>query len=205
MHWQMKDTSRARRVVENAFGILANQWRLYYHHIYLNPDNVTTVVKATVVLHNILTLPNNAVHTDVVDNRAEIHDDAFQDLARQGNWPATAANVKLLATLTVIMVLLNGKMIVHKIGFKRGEPKLIFLKSMKTIKQCWLNMQEHSWVHGPVWKDRKVTRVAYLQPTHFCFYLVTPLLFLARLQKSLYINFSIKVKILHLQSPLGDY
>ena len=43
------------------------------------------VVKATVVLHNILTLPNDKVCTGVVDNRAEIHDDAFQDLAKQGN------------------------------------------------------------------------------------------------------------------------
>ena len=77
--------SRARRVVENAFGILANHWRLYHHHIYLNPDNVTTVVKATVVLCNILTLLNDKVCTDVVDNRAEIHDDAFEDLLKQGN------------------------------------------------------------------------------------------------------------------------
>ena len=84
--------SRARRVVENAFGILANQWRLYHHCIYLNPDNVTTVVKATVVLYNILTLPNDKVCTDVVDNRAEIYDDAFEDLAMQGNQPATADN-----------------------------------------------------------------------------------------------------------------
>ena len=42
--------SRARRVVENAFGILANCWRIYHHHIYLNPNNTTTVVKATIVL-----------------------------------------------------------------------------------------------------------------------------------------------------------
>ena len=69
--------SRARRVVENAFGILANCWRLYYYCIYLNPDNVTTVVKATIVLHNILTLPNDKVDIDVVDNRAEIYDYAF--------------------------------------------------------------------------------------------------------------------------------
>ena len=32
--------SRTRRVVENPFGILANHWRLYHCHIYLNPDNV---------------------------------------------------------------------------------------------------------------------------------------------------------------------
>ena len=78
--------------MENAFGMLANCWRLYHHHIYLNPDNVTTVVKATVVLHNILTLPNDKVCTNVVDNRPQIHDGAFQDLAKQGNRPATAAN-----------------------------------------------------------------------------------------------------------------
>ena len=60
--------------------------------IYLNPDNVTTVVKATVVLHNILTLPNDKVCTDLVDNRAKIFDDAFEDLAKQGNQPAKAAN-----------------------------------------------------------------------------------------------------------------
>ena len=78
--------------MENAFGILANQWRLYNCCIYLNPDNVITAVKATVVLHNLLTLPNDKVHTDVVDNRAEIHDDSFQNLAKQGNQLATAAN-----------------------------------------------------------------------------------------------------------------
>ena len=84
--------SRARRVVENAFGILANHCRIHHWCIYLNPDNVTIVVKATFVLHNILMLPNNKVCTDVVDNRAEVFDGAFEDLAKQGNWPTTAAN-----------------------------------------------------------------------------------------------------------------
>ena len=85
--------SRARRVVEKAFGILANHWRIYHYYIYLNPDNVTTVVKVTIVLHNILTLPNDTVRTDTMDNRAEIFDDAFEDLTKQGNQPATATNV----------------------------------------------------------------------------------------------------------------
>ena len=54
-------------------------------------DNVTTVVKATVLLHNILTVPTNKVCTKVID-RAQIFDDAFQDLAHVGSRPATAAN-----------------------------------------------------------------------------------------------------------------
>ena len=53
--------------------------------LYLNPDNVTTVVKATVVLHNILMLPNDKVHTDIMDNMAKIFDNAFEDLVKQGN------------------------------------------------------------------------------------------------------------------------
>ena len=84
--------SRARKVVEMAFGILANQWRIFHQRIYLHPDNVTTVVKATVLLHNILTVPTDKVRTDVIDNRSEIPHDAFQDLANVGSRPATAAN-----------------------------------------------------------------------------------------------------------------
>ena len=77
--------SRARRVVENAFGILANCWRIYHCHIYLNPNNVNTVVKATTILNNILMLSNDEVCTDVIVSRAKIFDDAFEDLTMQGN------------------------------------------------------------------------------------------------------------------------
>ena len=83
--------SRARTVVEIAFGILANQWRIFHRHIHLNPNNVTTVVKATVLLHNILTMPADKVYTEVID-RGKIFDDTFQDLANVGSQPATAAN-----------------------------------------------------------------------------------------------------------------
>ena len=48
-------------------------------------------MKATVSLHNILTVPADKVHTEVID-RTEIFDDAFQDLANVGSQPATAAN-----------------------------------------------------------------------------------------------------------------
>ena len=49
-------------------------------------------MKATVLLHNIPTVPADKVHTEVIDNRSEIPHDAFQDLANVGGQPATAAN-----------------------------------------------------------------------------------------------------------------
>ncbi|XP_041377183.1 uncharacterized protein LOC121389579 [Gigantopelta aegis] len=46
--------SRARRVVENAFGIMANRFRVYFTKIALEPSKVTKIVLATYTLHNLL-------------------------------------------------------------------------------------------------------------------------------------------------------
>ena len=46
---------------------------------------------ATVLLHNILTVPADKVCTEVIE-RAKIFDDALQYLANVGSRPATAAN-----------------------------------------------------------------------------------------------------------------
>eukprot|EP00795_Rhopilema_esculentum_P011147 gene11147-20031_t len=46
--------SRARRVVENAFGILANRFRVFLSPLMISPENAEKVVLASCVLHNFL-------------------------------------------------------------------------------------------------------------------------------------------------------
>ena len=47
--------SRARRVVENGFGILANRFRVFLSPLSLTPENVEKVALASCALHNFFT------------------------------------------------------------------------------------------------------------------------------------------------------
>lgn len=44
--------SRARRIVENAFGLLVSQFRIFEKPIALSPEKADILVKTTCVLHN---------------------------------------------------------------------------------------------------------------------------------------------------------
>lgn len=45
---------KARRIVENAFGILAQKWRIFYRPIDLSVETTIVIVKTTCILHNFL-------------------------------------------------------------------------------------------------------------------------------------------------------
>ena len=83
--------SRARRVVENAFGILANRFRVYESAFPLLPEKVEKIVLATCVLHNFLRSKSSAraIYTppDILDR-----EDPKTHEVRGGSWRESSSN-----------------------------------------------------------------------------------------------------------------
>jgi hypothetical protein len=91
--------SRARRIVENAFGILTNRFRVLLSTIYMEPEVVTDLVMACVCLHNLLRIRYPAGHQGIVDQEGEDHqvipgawkdEDVLQEVEAV-RWPTRAA------------------------------------------------------------------------------------------------------------------
>ncbi|KAH9365093.1 hypothetical protein HPB48_021084 [Haemaphysalis longicornis] len=78
--------SRARRCVENAFGILASRWSIYDRRINLEPENAENVVKATCALHNFLCISTGAAAHYCPPGYADV-EDTFGNV-REGAWRA---------------------------------------------------------------------------------------------------------------------
>lgn len=55
--------SRARRIIENTFGILVSRWRIFQRPIEMKPKSVESITFATVALHNYLRQTDNATYT----------------------------------------------------------------------------------------------------------------------------------------------
>lgn len=74
--------SRARRVVENAFGIMSSRFRILLTNIIRSPDRVVQICFAIVALHNYLRMESPAQYLglDAVD-----HEDANHNVI-DGEW-----------------------------------------------------------------------------------------------------------------------
>ena len=59
--------SRARRVVENAFGMLAHKFRVLLRKMTQNPANARKVITTCVILHNLIRLRFPSNHTNIMD------------------------------------------------------------------------------------------------------------------------------------------
>lgn len=63
-----KRFSRARTLSENAFGVLCARFRVFHTTIGANPTNADNIIKAAVVLHNMLTSSSKYASRTYVDH-----------------------------------------------------------------------------------------------------------------------------------------
>lgn len=73
---------RATRVVENAFGILVQKFRVFYNKINMKPENVDKVVLAAYALHNYLR--NDMVPSSVELEECTSQPDGLRNLQPSG-------------------------------------------------------------------------------------------------------------------------
>lgn len=79
--------SRARRVIENCFGILSARWRIFRRPIRAADSLVQQIVQATVCLHNYLRLTGNAMYCPV----GFVDSEDSSGVIREGEWRTIVA------------------------------------------------------------------------------------------------------------------
>ncbi|KAH7949270.1 hypothetical protein HPB49_006933 [Dermacentor silvarum] len=90
--------SRARRVVENAFGIMAQRWRILRRPFKAKDDNVNRIVCACVTLHNFLLHESPASRAAYCPpGTADCED--WQGQVTEGSWRAEEGSRDALSTL----------------------------------------------------------------------------------------------------------
>lgn len=86
--------SRARRIIENTFGILVSRWRLFLRPICLKPQHTDTIIMAAVNLHNFLmTEKETSTNSYCPVNYVDSEDNTGH--VTQGEWRLHVNNVNL--------------------------------------------------------------------------------------------------------------
>lgn len=99
--------SRARLVVENAFGILASRFRMYHRVMGQHPQNVEACVKATCVLHNLLRRSKTTTHPSAP--MMDGPNSSMQGITRQGANNSSREAVRMRETYTSYFSSIHGE------------------------------------------------------------------------------------------------
>jgi len=83
--------SRARRVVENAFGILTQKFRIFYGRIQLSPENTDKVIMAACALHNYLRNDRSVEGFEIGNTDPTVLSHYFTTFRRLGGNPSEEA------------------------------------------------------------------------------------------------------------------
>ena len=66
--------SRGRRIVENAFGILAQRWQILLTTMQHEPETVRIIVETCVILHNLMRMRHLALQNNDMDSENVNHE-----------------------------------------------------------------------------------------------------------------------------------
>ena len=84
--------SRARRIIENGFGLLWVRWGIYRRTLELRAQNAVSIVKATCVLNNFIQRTSTPAAILALPQDQEVRQpDGVQNLGRMGNRAADGA------------------------------------------------------------------------------------------------------------------
>lgn len=88
-----KRLCRARRVVENAFGIISHKWRILFRPIEVKIETAISIVKAICILHNFSRSKNNndQMVLHLIDENGQQPVAAFQNFRNDARRPTNSA------------------------------------------------------------------------------------------------------------------